>query len=435
MNEQTGPNLPESSDDELARDALGRLAESAPSVEADAIWSRLETSLDATPQAGGWHSRLAGLFATPLQRTVVAGAGAAALLVVAAVATPLLGNGGRADAALLDSARALSSTADDAFSDGELTDEELEELRAGAQRLLQLIVEDPSRLERLSSSDLADVIGILAQLEGDLVLSLPESASPIARIRSANGLATAALRGSNPSHPLLVSSSSVESDEQFFVATPGIREFPVRDIGSVTLDVRASSLTVVGHTAAAGSTFVVDRADGLEVEADFIGAGERVRFNAELEDGVLRIRIESRDGVSDDDDDRHDRRGKDDDDDDDEDEDRDRDESHEVVADGAVVSYLASTAGSVTVRRDGNTLVIEDVSPAAGWTVEIEDASGREVEVDFRRGNQRVKFDAEIEDGGIRVRVESRFGGSDSDDDDDDDRDDDDDDDDDRDDD
>lgn len=65
-------------------------------------------------------------------------------------------------------------------------------------------------------------------------------------------------------------------------------------------------------------------------------------------------------------------------------------------------------AGSVTMVETGTGLEIISVEAAAGWDHEVEVAAGREVEVDFRKGTRRIQFDAELEDGQIRVRVRER---------------------------
>jgi hypothetical protein len=65
----------------------------------------------------------------------------------------------------------------------------------------------------------------------------------------------------------------------------------------------------------------------------------------------------------------------------------------------------AAGAGTVTVSVSGDQLRLVSAVPAAGWTVEVEQSAGPEVEVDFRRGAQRVQVNVEIEDGAVRERV------------------------------
>src|SRR5262249_36089381 len=68
----------------------------------------------------------------------------------------------------------------------------------------------------------------------------------------------------------------------------------------------------------------------------------------------------------------------------------------------------AAGAGTVTVSVSGDHLALVSAVPAAGWTVEAEQAAGREIEVDFRRDGQRVQVNVEVEDGVVRERVRAR---------------------------
>jgi hypothetical protein len=68
----------------------------------------------------------------------------------------------------------------------------------------------------------------------------------------------------------------------------------------------------------------------------------------------------------------------------------------------------AAGAGTVVVAREGNQLTLLSATPNAGWTVEVEQDAGAEIEVDFRRDGQRVQVNVEVEDGAIRERVRFR---------------------------
>ncbi len=69
-----------------------------------------------------------------------------------------------------------------------------------------------------------------------------------------------------------------------------------------------------------------------------------------------------------------------------------------------------SDAGQVVVAQSGAELEIVGVETNPGWTHEVEVAKGREVEADFRSPDRRIQFNAELEDGQIRVRVRERTG-------------------------
>jgi hypothetical protein len=68
----------------------------------------------------------------------------------------------------------------------------------------------------------------------------------------------------------------------------------------------------------------------------------------------------------------------------------------------------AGPAGSLEVAEMAGRLELVTTSPAAGWSVEVEHAAGREVEVDFRRADKRVQVNVELEDGTVRERVRYR---------------------------
>jgi hypothetical protein len=68
----------------------------------------------------------------------------------------------------------------------------------------------------------------------------------------------------------------------------------------------------------------------------------------------------------------------------------------------------AAGAGTVTVRRNGAQLTLVSAVPARGWRVEVEQAAGVEIEVDFRQGTRRVQVNLELEDGAVRERIRIR---------------------------
>jgi hypothetical protein len=68
----------------------------------------------------------------------------------------------------------------------------------------------------------------------------------------------------------------------------------------------------------------------------------------------------------------------------------------------------AAGAGTVTFRRSGTQLTLVSAVPARGWRVEVEQAAGVEIEVDFRQGSRRVQVNLELEDGAVRERIRIR---------------------------
>jgi hypothetical protein len=79
-----------------------------------------------------------------------------------------------------------------------------------------------------------------------------------------------------------------------------------------------------------------------------------------------------------------------------------------AVSTPAAVPVDAAGAGTVTYSFDGTTLAVVSATPATGWTVTVERASGRELEVHFLREGRRVDVSVEVEDGAALVRVRVR---------------------------
>ncbi len=190
---------------------------------------------------------------------------------------------------------------------------------------------------------------------------------------------------------------------------------PVDDAGVVVLGRANGQLEIITATPNSGYTAEVEVAAGREVEADFTGNGVKVKFNAELEDGVVKVRITSEAS----------------------------DDSGStsasgvtlttvqtsstgsnsttattatsvvngsgtlVLTDGQSSNVVVANAGSVLLRRNSDTLTIVSTESNPGWAVEVEVATGLEVEGDFRNGSLRVTFNFELEDGVIKIKIES----------------------------
>ena len=69
-------------------------------------------------------------------------------------------------------------------------------------------------------------------------------------------------------------------------------------------------------------------------------------------------------------------------------------------------TYQVGTAGTVTVQVTGGQLVLIDAIAATGWNLELDRADGREVKVEFESGGSDAKFEAKVDSGELRVRVE-----------------------------
>ena len=85
----------------------------------------------------------------------------------------------------------------------------------------------------------------------------------------------------------------------------------------------------------------------------------------------------------------------------------DDDDDGTAPADG-IHTLDASGAGTVIYAVEGGSLRLVTATPASGWQVEVEQATGPEIELDFRSGTQRVQVNVELEDGQVRERVRAR---------------------------
>ena len=216
------------------------------------------------------------------------------------------------------------------------------------------------------------------------------------------------------------SQDAAESTVNVSLAESQTVTLPVDNAGVIVLSRANGQLQIVTATPNSGFAAEVEVAAGREVEADFRGNGIRVQFNAELEDGVVNVRIRT------------------------EADDNNGSTSSTgvtsstsstsvtgstsptstsptsttattavngsgnlVLADGQVSQVVVADAGSVLLRRNGESLTIVSTESNPGWVVEVEVATGREVEGDFRNGTRRVKFNFELEDGVVKVRIES----------------------------
>ena len=78
-----------------------------------------------------------------------------------------------------------------------------------------------------------------------------------------------------------------------------------------------------------------------------------------------------------------------------------------TVADAAGQHTIdASPGGTVVVSVTGDQITLVRATPAAGWTVASSRHDDNELRVEFVNGSQRVRVQAELDDGGLEVKVE-----------------------------
>ncbi|WP_326546708.1 hypothetical protein QGN32_00225 [Mycolicibacterium sp. ND9-15] len=74
----------------------------------------------------------------------------------------------------------------------------------------------------------------------------------------------------------------------------------------------------------------------------------------------------------------------------------------EPVPDGR---YQVFDAGSAVVTFADGRLTLESVTPAEGWTHQVDDEEADEVEIEFRRGADELDLELEIDNGRLEVKI------------------------------
>jgi len=69
-------------------------------------------------------------------------------------------------------------------------------------------------------------------------------------------------------------------------------------------------------------------------------------------------------------------------------------------------TYDVNGAGTVSLQVVAGQLVLIDVSAASGWSLELDKADSREIKVEFESGDSDAKFEAKLDNGELRVKIE-----------------------------
>lgn len=258
---------------------------------------------------------------------------------------------------------------------------------------------EPTRLSRRAIAAIGVVAGLIGAAAGLAVTTGGGGPTPL-RLASSEGTVT--------------TSPDLAPGEQ---AT-----FPAGEAGTVRIERTDAGLRVVSADTAAGWASEIEKAAGREVEVVFSTADRRIDFEAELDDGVIKVRVRERTLVppttaapttapstteppttapstseppttapstapS--------------------------TTAPPVPTTGApdVRTISAGEAGSITVAIVGGRLELRSVDPAAGWTPSVEKNDGHEVEVTFWRDGTKVEVEVELEHGDLKVKVKTESDG------------------------
>ena len=385
--------------EESPPDALDALWRTAPTIDVDGVWQRVAAGLP--PQAAAARARPIPLL-LHWRGGVRRLAAAAAVLVVAAIvaAGVLLSTGDRAEASLLEQVDAVSAATADAISDGTLSSSERENLDALVRRLLARL-QTGDDLAGLSAPEVDALVIKLSILQATLAAVAVEGAVEGAADSgtvAALGTATAAAqqeRAGRAAGAQLVTSLNrrAEAADLFTLADLPIT-IVVAEAGTVTIAATGTGLGVANVTTQPGWSAQIEADGPGETGVDFRKGGVRLMVRAEIEDGQVRIRTGTE------------RVGN-----------GNRDDGEETfVAPAAATpelrSFVVRSAGVVVLELRPDGIGISHVLPQPGWSFssEVEDG-GREIRVDFHDGVSRVRFEAAITDGGVKVEIEERADG------------------------
>ena len=171
-------------------------------------------------------------------------------------------------------------------------------------------------------------------------------------------------------------------------AAIGSETYEAGAAGLVTVVQSGASLSVGNVAANADWASEIEVASGREVEVKFVNGNQRIDFQAEIEDGMVKTRIRTRtlDGSTDD---------------------SSTDGNRQLTPPTTeALQFNAGEAGIVQIRATNGSLELVSATPHAGWTVtDVEIEGTREINVEFHNGTTEIEFKAEYEDGTVKTRV------------------------------
>ena len=175
-------------------------------------------------------------------------------------------------------------------------------------------------------------------------------------------------------------------------AAIGSETYEAGAAGLVTVEQSGASLSVSNVAANADWVSETEVVSGREVEVKFVKGNQRIDFQAEIEDGMVKTRVRTRtlDGSTDD---------------------SSSDNSQALTAPTtAALQFNAGDAGVVEIRSANGSLELVSATPHAGWTLaDIEIEGTREINVEFHNGTTEIEFKAEFEDGMVKTRVRTEM--------------------------
>lgn len=180
--------------------------------------------------------------------------------------------------------------------------------------------------------------------------------------------------------------------------TPTGGIYPVDEAGTVEIAVGAAGLELITATPNEGFEISRTRTEPDNISVKFRAGSLEVEFEAELEDGALTAKV-TREAADESDDDTSS--------DDPSDDDSSTKAEASPTAD-MTETYDAGAAGTVTITVANGMLTLDGTTENDGWSITKTRTQSDEIKVEFRNGSQEVEFEAELHNGHLETKIETK---------------------------
>ena len=204
---------------------------------------------------------------------------------------------------------------------------------------------------------------------------------------------------------------STDPQPKQVASTGGI--FPVDEAGTVEITVGDAGLELVSATPNDGFEVSSIQTEADSIDVKFRSGSLEVEFEAELENGMLNVKV-TRETAEDASSDDHTLTG-----DHSSTEDSTGDHSSTenptdtTPAVDMTKTYTVGDAGSVQIKVSGGNLELLDATPNAGWEITETRTEADQIKIEFRNGSEKVEFEAELDHGQLQTKTEIKSNNSD----------------------
>ncbi len=186
--------------------------------------------------------------------------------------------------------------------------------------------------------------------------------------------------------------------------TPTGGIYPVDEAGTVEIAVGAAGLELITATPNEGFEISRTRTEPDNINVKFRAGSLEVEFEAELEDGALTVKV-TREAVDESDDDHSS---------DDPSEDDSSTKAEASPNADMTKTFEAGSAGTVTISIAAGVLTLDGTTENDGWSITKTRTQSDEIKVEFSNGTDEVEFEAELHNGQLETKTETKSSDDDS---------------------